>query len=183
MRGVEVIALHEVFRQAFPVRVPYLFLKVVKLAFLVVIVADVRFERAKCFAGRRRVAVDVHEDEVLPDRRIDFRQRTSRCIEILALLHQRSAFQLAVEFITPCVIGARVYPRISTAECDEIATMPAYVGKHVYVALGVTLNEQRLSDDLGREVVAVTGDLPDMADANPGASKDPPAFEFSEVSG
>ncbi|WP_232078108.1 hypothetical protein [Burkholderia sp. THE68] len=48
-------------------------------------------------------------------------------------------------------------------------------------ALGITLNQQRFSGQFSREVVAVAGNLADVADANPRASKDASTFELGEV--
>ncbi|XXA03950.1 hypothetical protein P5W99_03770 [Paraburkholderia sp. A3BS-1L] len=114
---------------------------------------------------------------------MDFWQRASRGIEILAILHERSAFELAGELIAPRVICARVNPGIATAERNQIAAMPAHVREHMNFTLRVALNQQRFSDYFGRVVVTRIRNFAGVADANPGASKDALSFEFSEVSG
>ncbi|MNC75272.1 hypothetical protein D3C75_1267750 [compost metagenome] len=67
-------------------------------------------EGGELLAQRFRVAVEVHEDEALPDVHGNFRQAALVLVEVCGLVHLGRGHQIAVGRIAPAMVGAVDHP-------------------------------------------------------------------------
>ena len=85
----QVIALDEVLGQVFPVRPPHILARVEQVAQLVMIVANDRRQPFKLWRQRLRGAVEIDEDEAVPDLAGQTWQGAALRVEGLRIFHKR----------------------------------------------------------------------------------------------
>src|SRR5579862_3370674 len=130
MHGAQVIALHEILDEALPVGVPDLLPAVEEVPLCLMIVSDVRLGRRELRSEWLGRAVEIHENEALPDLGAKLRQLTAALLEVRSLGDEWRRKKLAVEPVGPRVVAAHEARRMSRAVHDLVAAVPAHVGEH-----------------------------------------------------
>ena len=167
VHGGEVVALHEVLGQALPVRVPRLRLAVTEHHVLHVVVAHQGHEPLEPRRERRRLPVEVDEEESLPHLRRDLGQPAARRVEIIAPLDERRPQQPAPQVVGPRVVRALEMLRAAATARDRHPAVPAHVGEHPKPVVVAPHHQQRLTEQVRRPVVAGRRRLLGAADAHP----------------
>ena len=120
-------------------------------------------------AGGERgcVEVEIDEQEALPDLDLEAGQAVLFLLEVARLLHRRRAGQLAVEAVGPVMIGAQEHPRVARAFGHQHRPVRAHRGHRVDLTIAAAGDDDRLADNLSREIVADIGHPALAPDAQP----------------
>ncbi len=121
---------------------------------------------------RRRVLIEIDEEETVPGLQPYRDQPVILGAEIGRLLHAERRNQPAVEIVDPGVVGAGDRAAGAASGEKPRAAMPAGVGEGAQGPRAVAQQDHRLPDDLEDEIVAGLCDLVRAADEVPGLEKD-----------
>ncbi len=97
--------------------------------------SDDIFQRSEARRERRRLRIEVDEDESVPGFQLQLRQAEARLVEVARAAHRRGADELAVESIGPVMVGADERARVAAAFGDEHAPVLAYGGHGIELAV------------------------------------------------
>src|SRR5215469_5316067 len=127
-----------------------------------------RIERAQAWRQRRRVAVEIDEDDAVPHLDAQRWQRNAAAIEARALAHMRCATQAAAEVVAPAVVGTdEGTSTMAAALRHEHAAVPADGHERDDLPGSGPHDQQRLATDGQREVITDLRELLRASDREP----------------
>src|SRR4051812_26152859 len=175
VRDLAVVALEEVLADDLPVRVQLPLDAVAERERVDVEDLGDEFRHlAESLGERRRVGVEVDEDERPP--RVDLHRHETEALllESRLGLRARRREQAAVQSVRPCVVRALQRRSATLALGDREAAVPADVHEGPQLpVLARACNDYRSHPDLGREERAAFRKLPHVSDVLPMRAEDP----------
>jgi hypothetical protein len=125
-----------------------------------------------------RLTLEINENQVEPFLDADRSEPEFFAIEIFNAFEFRSHQQSAIEAVGPAVVGAAKQLPVSATRGGVAGPMAANVIKAAEDAILAPGNEERLAQQIEREIVSGLSRLTDMADKLPGRRKKSFLFFF-----
>ena len=130
---------------------------------------------------RRRVRVEVDEDEAADDLGACRGEADLRAVEAGHLLRARRAPQASVELVAPGVVGAHQRALAARALHQPVSAVHAHVVEGANLPVRAAQAEQAAAVQLEGEVVAPLLELRDVARVLPGAPEEPLALALELI--